>query len=108
MSFSRRIDGPDAVSSITGGLRIEEERRSQRSSRVASGSLACPACDAPVALTDGPVALTDQLGCPFCGHSGPTRAFLSLKLPTRPARVEVHVRMPRVELEPDRRAPRAI
>jgi hypothetical protein len=94
VSFSRRIDGPDAVSSITGGLRIEEERRSQRSSRVATGSLACPSCDAPVALTGGPVALTDQLACPFCGHAGPTRAFLSLAVPTRPARVEVHVRVP--------------
>jgi hypothetical protein len=94
---------PLGSSSATGGLHIKELRRSARTTRVASGSLACPSCDAPVALTDGPVALTDQLGCPFCGHRGPTRAFLSLAVPTRPARVEVHVRMPRVELE---RSPR--
>jgi hypothetical protein len=95
---------PLGSSSTTGGLHIL--RRSQRSTRVASGSLACPACDAPVALTEGPVALTDRLACPFCGHAGPTRAFLSLALPTRPAHVEVHVRMPRVELERERRGPR--
>lgn len=96
MAFSRSSDGADPIgsASATGGLRIKELRRSTRSTHMASGSLACPRCDAPVALTAGPVAATAELQCPFCGHLGPLRAFLSLATPSRPARVEVHVRVP--------------
>ena len=68
------------------------ELRLGRSSRVATGTLACPACDAPVALTDGPVSPGDALGCPYCGQAGAVRDFLSLSIPSRPARVEVRVR----------------
>ena len=67
---------------------FEEERRTQR--RLGSGTLACPACDAPVALP-GPVSATAALGCPWCGHDAVVRDFLTLGAPTRPARVEVRV-----------------
>jgi hypothetical protein len=70
----------------------EQEHRIARSQRVASGTLACARCDAPVALTAGPVAPADWLDCPFCLHRAPVRDFLSLREPTRPARVEVRVR----------------
>jgi hypothetical protein len=65
-----------------------EERRS-RAGRVATGTLACPLCDAPVALAfAGPA---DPLGCPYCDHRGSVRDFLSLAAPSRPARVAVRI-----------------
>jgi hypothetical protein len=36
----------------------------------------------------------DPLGCPFCGHAGSVRDFLSLRAPSRPARVVVRVVRP--------------
>jgi hypothetical protein len=69
-----------------------EFRRSVRSTRLASGTLACGRCDAPVAPGTGPISVTDPLTCPFCGHDAPARDFLSLALPTRPARVVVRVK----------------
>jgi hypothetical protein len=72
--------------------RFEEERRSTRSSRMASGTLACPSCDAPVAPGERVLAPHDPLDCPYCDHAGPVHQFLSLAAPTRPARVAIHVR----------------
>ena len=94
MSFQRGIDGPDPV----GGEGLygrraparEELRRTTRSTRVATGTLACPHCDAPVALA-GPVAPAAPLACPFCAHAGAVRDFLSLAPPARPARVAVRL-----------------
>ncbi len=71
---------------------IREEHRLARSSRVATGTLACPRCDAPVALAAGPVAPRDALACPFCAHAGAVRDFLSLAPPSRPTRVVVRIR----------------
>jgi len=68
----------------------EEERRVTRTSRIATGTLACPRCDAPVAPA-GPLAPADRLRCPYCLHAGAVRHFLSLAEPTRPARVAVRV-----------------
>lgn len=70
---------------------VEEERRAQRSTRLAVGTLACPDCDAPVALSGRRLAPSAPLACPYCGHGGPLRDFLSLDLPARPARVQVRV-----------------
>jgi hypothetical protein len=72
--------------------RYVEERRT-RSARVAAGTLACPLCDAPVALAGGAVGPASLLGCPFCGHAAAARDFLSLAAPTRPARVVVRAVM---------------
>jgi hypothetical protein len=68
-----------------------QELRPARSGRLAVGTLACPACDAPV-VPSGPLAPGAALGCPFCGHGGAVRDFLVLGEPTRPTRVVVHVR----------------
>ena len=68
-----------------------EEIRPAPSSRLATGTLACPACDAPVALAPGPASPADLIGCPICDHAGAVRDFLSLAAPSRPARVEVRV-----------------
>ncbi len=67
-----------------------EERRG-RSGHLATGTLACPLCDAPVALAGAFAGPTDPLGCPYCDHSGAVRDFLSLAAPSRPARVAVRV-----------------
>ena len=67
-----------------------EELRPARSRRLASGTLACPRCDAPVALS-GVRGPAHPLACPFCDHAAPLRDFLSLGEPTRPARVTVRI-----------------
>jgi len=58
---------------------------------MATGTLACPRCDAPVAIGDGALSPAAALGCPYCGHGAPLRDFLSLATPARPAVVEVRV-----------------
>jgi hypothetical protein len=72
----------------------EEIRHFTRSARLGTGTLACPRCDVPVALGAGPAPPADQFDCPFCGHYGALRDFLSLAAPSRPARVEVRVVLP--------------
>ncbi len=69
-----------------------EHRDAHSSSILATGTLACPRCDAPVA-PDRPLSPAAPLACPFCEHRGAVRDFLTLGLPTRPARVEVRVRL---------------
>jgi uncharacterized membrane protein len=83
------IDGSDPVRSGSPGA--QEEYRRARTTRLAGGTLACPRCDAPVALAPGPAAPSDRLACPFCGHAAALRDFLSLADPSRPARVDVRV-----------------
>jgi hypothetical protein len=68
-----------------------ELRRSIRSRELATGTLACPSCDAPV-LPEGAMSPSDPLGCGYCAHEGAVRDFLSLGEPTRPTRVVVRVR----------------
>ena len=67
-----------------------EERRS-RSDELAAGTIACPHCDAPVALPDGSASPADRIDCPYCDHSAAVRDFLSLAAPSRPARVVVRL-----------------
>jgi len=67
-----------------------ELRRSAGTREMATGTLACPSCDAPV-LPDGVMAPPDPMSCGFCGHDGAVRDFLSLGEPTRPTRVVVRV-----------------
>ena len=69
-----------------------KEIRPARSTVLATGTLACPRCDAPVAPGPEPLSPAAPLGCPFCGETGAVRDFLSLGEPSRPARVVVRVR----------------
>ena len=92
MSISRGFDSepvrPDPVGRMAG---TEEERRVTRTTRMATGTLACPRCDAPVAPTRA-LTPSEPLMCPYCLHDGAVRDFLSLAVPTRPAVVEVRIR----------------
>jgi hypothetical protein len=67
-----------------------ELRYRASSTQLATGTLACPRCDAPVAPAR-PLTPAERIACPFCGHADPVREFLSLAPPTRPARVVVRV-----------------
>jgi hypothetical protein len=69
---------------------VAEERRAARSGRLATGTLACPRCDAPVA-PGAALSPAQTIGCPYCRHTAAVRDFLSLGQPARPARVEVRV-----------------
>jgi hypothetical protein len=104
MGFQRGIDGPDGFGTDRVGRNsgAEEERRVARTSVVAVGTLACPDCDAPIALGTRPLSPADPLGCPFCGREGPVRDFLALGAPTRPTRVVVRVVTGRPRIEPGR------
>jgi hypothetical protein len=81
---------PDPVGRLSG---TQEERRVTRSWRLATGTLACPSCDVPVAPLPGPMAPADPIGCPYCRHAASVRDFLSLATPARAARVDVRVRL---------------
>jgi hypothetical protein len=59
---------------------------------LATGTLACPACYAPVLPEPGGMAPRDPLTCGYCGHDATVRDFLSLGEPTRPTHVVVRVR----------------
>lgn len=93
MSLSRGIDGSDParaepLARIAGP---REERRDARSGVVATGTLACPHCDAPVSPGAARLSPADRVACPYCAHDGFARDFLSLESPARPARVVVRV-----------------
>ena len=93
MTWWRGIDGSEAPGAEPVGRLggVEEERRSTRAGRMAVGTLACPRCDAPVALAGRRLAPSSPLECPYCEHGGVLREFLSLAVPSRPARVVVRV-----------------
>jgi hypothetical protein len=69
-----------------------ERRPGIASWEMATGTLACPGCDAPVLPAAGGMAPPDPLACGYCGHAAALRDFLSLGEPTRPTRVVVRVR----------------
>ncbi len=75
-----------------------EERRATRSTVVATGTLACPDCDAPVSPGGRAFAPGDPMSCPVCAHAGAVRDFLSLASPARPARVRVVISAPGITI----------
>lgn len=92
MSLHRAADGsgpvrPQPVERLAGSREI---RPDERVLTMATGTFACPQCDAPV-LPAGPMAPADAADCPWCSFSGRVRDFLSLLAPARPARVTVRV-----------------
>lgn len=97
VAFQRGIDGSEPLRGqpleAVAGLR--EKRDATSSWRLGSGTLACPLCDAPVALGGRVVAPAQDLHCPYCLHRAALRDFLSLAVPSRPARVELRLRLGR-------------
>ena len=71
-----------------------ERRRSVDSWELATGTLACPTCDAPVLPSLDAMSPADPIACGFCRHRGAVRDFLTLGEPTRPTRVVVRVVVP--------------
>jgi hypothetical protein len=94
MSVERGFDSSDPVRG-NGIGRLHEERRT-RTEVMGMGTLACPHCDAPVSLGPIPLRPGEPIRCPYCFHVASVRDFLSLATPTRPAYVEVVVRVPRL------------
>ena len=95
MALSRRhsATGPLRLAPVEHVAKWREEGRDARSAHVATATLACPACDAPVAPPPGAVPPTHALACPYCEMAGAVRDFLSFDVPARPARVAVRVRL---------------
>ena len=52
-----------------------ELRPAERAAWLGVRSLACPACDMPLAIS-GPVGFSDEIACAFCETIAPTREFL--------------------------------
>jgi hypothetical protein len=93
VAFQRDFDGseparPEPVTRLAGA---KADSLVARSGHLATGTLACPLCDAPVALGARHASPADPLACPFCDHTATVREFLSLTDPARPARVAVRV-----------------
>jgi hypothetical protein len=68
-----------------------EHHESRSSWHLATGTLACPSCDAPVLPSVRGMSPADPISCGFCGTLGAVSEFLSLTEPTRPTRVTVRV-----------------
>jgi hypothetical protein len=94
MALHRELDGgePLRAQPVERLAGQREVREAHGCWHLADGTLACPACDAPVLPRGGVMAPPDPLSCGFCGHAGAMREFLSLAQPTRPTRVVVRVR----------------
>ncbi|WP_210493729.1 hypothetical protein [Patulibacter sp. SYSU D01012] len=86
MSIQRGFSDREPV-----GRRARSVRHDAHVGLLGSGTLACPACDAPVSPGPGALTPTDAISCPVCLHAGAVRDFLSLAAPSRPARVDVRV-----------------
>jgi hypothetical protein len=52
-----------------------ELRPAERVAYLGVKSLACPACDMPIAIS-GPVGFSDRIACAFCETTAPTRDFV--------------------------------
>jgi hypothetical protein len=104
VSVFRRIGGSDDGSERIAGLAGPEQiRQVARTTTLGVGTLACPACDAPVSPGPHRLAPGASLACPFCGHAAAVRDFLTLGAPTRPAHVVIKVTTPtglRIEQAP--------
>jgi hypothetical protein len=94
LSLHRDFEGPEPiqpqpVERLPGR---HQHHHAETGWQVATGTLACPGCDAPVLPRPGGMSPSDPISCGFCLHAGPVRDFLSLAEPTRPARVAVRIR----------------
>jgi hypothetical protein len=94
VSLFRRVEYSEFERGGRAQPAVEERRKATRSGVLGTGTLACHRCDAPIDPGTRPLSLAEPLVCPFCAARGPVRDFLSLAIPTRPARVVVRVAFP--------------
>ena len=66
---------PDREERLQSKAARVEIRPASRVAHLAVRSLACPACDMPVAL-GGSASWHERIGCPFCDEWAPTREFV--------------------------------
>ena len=92
VSLHRPGDGSDPLDIASRGSTSHEERRDTRTTKLASGSLACPRCDAPPLPPRQMLLPADEIACGYCLHAAPVRDFLTIGDPVRPTVVSVHVR----------------
>jgi hypothetical protein len=67
--------GPERDERLSAAAGRVELRPAERAAWLGTRSLACPACDMPIALTS-PVGFSDEIACAFCETAAPTREFL--------------------------------
>jgi hypothetical protein len=93
VALHREIEGkpvrPEPIERVDGR---HERRRAEASWQLASATLACRACDAPLLPEPGGMTPSDPIACGFCRHSGFVRDFLSLAQPPRATQVAVRIR----------------
>src|SRR5882757_3010697 len=95
MGLHRGIDSSEPLRpQPVAGLAGAADQRTGSVQTLGTGTLACPSCDAPVALGRERKRPHDALSCPFCGCAGALRDFLTLAQPTSPARVEIRLVLP--------------
>lgn len=94
MSVFRGIEHGEFERGARAQPALEEGRKATHSGVLGTGTLACHRCDAPIDPGMSPIPVTAPLACPFCDARGSVRDFLSLAIPTRPARVVVTVALP--------------
>jgi hypothetical protein len=95
VAFHREIEGPNHLPEqpaerLSGR---HELHPAETSTLLATGTFACPACDAPVLPAPGGNSPGDLISCGYCRQVALVRDFLSLAEPTRPTRVAVRVRL---------------
>ncbi len=97
MALHRRYSaiGPIRAAPVERVVGWHEESLAVRGAHLATATLTCPACDAPVLLPPGAFSPTKALACPFCATDGAIRDFLAFDSPGRPACVEVRVLLAR-------------
>jgi hypothetical protein len=97
VALHRDIEGAEPLRSEPAERLVgHHELRPADARHIATGTLACPECDAPVLPGPGAMLVADPFSCAFCSHTAAVRDFLSLAEPTRPTRVAVRVRGPAV------------
>ena len=67
--------GPERDERVSAAAGRVELRPAEKAAWLGTRSLACPACDMPIALA-APVGFSDVIACAFCETTAPTREFI--------------------------------
>ncbi len=67
--------GPEREERLSAKAGRVELRPAEKAAWLGTRSLACPACDMPIAIT-APVGFSDEIACAFCETTAPTREFI--------------------------------